>query len=1334
MAHPQFTGWAQTWHDDINTGHRLLALRNFSKAMLDPAKWKQSWEEGGGTSGILYLLSLASVTEVKTFCSAIQACNRRGKKSGDRERAVEELVMALLPQHYPSTKLRTRDKRPLHKFYGRMLRGCSSNFVESVLDAQDKSNPLSQKLAIKKLLVTHDDMLKRRLTNYLIHEGPQLSESEIDICFWEFVSRQPPYPGTQPNMSASMQFALELLQARLTLKCTAERWPRNISELAVLMSVYDRLLKRRRSVDKAPLIRLGLQLVELKPDSKLSIDAGKLWTAVVALWKKHPHQYEDLLSQGIRLELRGSNTVLSAIATRWKEDPDRYEHLLVQYLQQGLGGYSREISEGYLRTINGLPRAELGSELRWRLLRLYCQHVPEKGVDIETSSDFKCLANQEWSFEVIEKLEKEQAVLFLNRLYKFNPNFDFLRAPIQYKSIYSMRGVPRQNFNVELLLTAYHRDDISAQQKARDEVDQLRKKAATSREQEDRAIFAKASAHYAIATGDLEVYAETVLWQQRFIRDPLTVQPIFARDAVLTLEGIALLSGISSSTEDTTLSTIRQRLATANQILKSFSETQRMAMKEPSYKKTHWQSLQSLYGDVYRERVSRVKKIELQPHESELDMFNMIWEGTADLVHSIGSDFLSQVSGTICDLLNGFSGPSLIAASETLLDAAAEWGKKENRNKDQDNISATMEHMTYRVVSKLAYSNTPMLARDLIRRVIIEHPEASSWHRQFLSIGYMRDLPAEAAKTMLLSFAAAIGEKLEEQSYVKVGDEKPPKSAPPRSLIKVSTVKYLAQLLNDADFISPDSAVEVLIELFKSATHIDIRLATLESLFSTLSAIIGESGEQWRSHPMVEKILTTLDSVISIAGDVNERRPISTTDWVEAKEKTAVPATSEDSTIPPLFEMILNVAIGKQFPGLKMLQDELFSRLVLPTLHQSQEQHLRWFSLFLAKHRPALNVEILPRVPITPRIWHHLINHQGHRLPSATIEEYNQYVLLQLKMPKDIKDLSKALKNDTALRNDASVAHWLSIFGDAARWGSWHNEIHCLLDLISTRIEKAAPLADLMSVVASQASVLLDDYEDRTEQWSHLVTALRPRSMNPSLSGQSGSDYNKEMEKKWTYWRETTISLAQRLIALIQKKRASSATVLPSTFPLRLWCLSYPDPRATHPDGIYRHLAMSLDRSLSSFLDSDEGDVLLWTTLVDDIYTTLASMYMSTTNRLKLAVNIGDLDLDPKPYQKPSQAVQLVKVAVALRFVDSVAASQRGALRKPKVKAEKDITEEQARIGELVKRLRAAMYRWGWQGGKGQQAPFRATLLKWKRNNKGVWEDICSWESTHEEP
>ncbi|KAI0970140.1 hypothetical protein F4678DRAFT_480813 [Xylaria arbuscula] len=1209
MELPQFAGWAQTWHDSLNTQDRLRAIQTFGKAMADPIKWKGCWEDGGGTSGILRLLSLGSVREIVAFCRAIRISNRRGKKSNERERSVEELVMALLPQHYPSSELRTEDRRSLQKYYGWMLRGCSSSFVERILDAQDISNPLFQELSLTKLLFAHEDMLKRRLTSYLVYDGPQISKPEIEVSLREFVFREPPSPSPHRNI-------------------------------------------------------------------------GSIFPEIFARWKKDPDQYEQLLSQALRL---------------------------------GLAGSAKQLSQGYSNIISGETISSLNSVLRWRLLRLYCLYVPPNGIDIEMASDYTCLANQQWSFEVIDELDREHAILFLQRLDRVNPEFDFLKGPV-YKSIYRVcRVLSRRNFNVELYLTAHHQGDSTAQQRARDEVDRLRKMAATSREQDHRALLAKAAAYYAIATNDPNTYAETVLWQQRFVHDPDTLRSIFMDNAIGTKEGIALLSGITLPlVKGTTLSSIQQRLTVANQILRVFNDTAKLAKKEPSYDHGDWQALSSLYADVFKERVARAKQAEFR-----YDMFNIIWLGTAELTHSIGSDFLGNVRFAILDLLDGLSGPSLITACESLVDFAAECRNNKDQNEHLDKIASEVEKLSCQAIAKLARTDTPVLSQNLIERAIIEHPEASSWHRQFLTIGYLRNLPAEAAKTMLISFAIAIGEKLEEQSYVKVGDSEPPQSAPPQSLIKVTTVKYLAQLLNDADFVAPDSAIEVLLELFQAGTHIDIRLAAVDSLLNTLNTISGNTVRQWKSDPMVEKTFTALENIILIAGNINERRPMSAEGWAEAKEQVTIPTISQDnSDIPPLFKAILDITAGERYSNLKQFEDALFSRLVLPTLRHSQEQHRDWFSLFLTKHRPALKADILPRVPITPEIWYQILENQGHLLPPSIVNEFSQYVILRMRTPMAIQEFNKALRQDATLRNNASVNHWLSIFGEPQ---PWRRGIHCLLNLITSPPKTVSPTSVLINVIVSQASVLLDDYESCIDEWRYLLVSMRPQT--------PGHDYSSEdMKKNWACWLKATNALAQELIKLLERKIASSAgqedTMLPSTFPLRLLCLPYADPSSLkQKDEDCHHFSARLDSTLSSFLETNEGDVLLWATFSDIVYETLISAYTDSTARLRLAIHVGDLSID---YIRLKPAVQLIKVSVALKLIEGMSKSK--ALQKPKSK----ITSEVATVGQLVRRLHIVMGYWAQRGGRSAQVTtgVRDIIMQWKGNNVALWRDICSWDPT----
>ena len=53
-------------------------------------------------------------------------------------------------------------------------------------------------------------------------------------------------------------------------------------------------------------------------------------------------------------------------------------------------------------------------------------------------------------------------------------------------------------------------------------VDEQKRKASTSREQTDRAFFAKSALMWAIASGSPGFYGETVIWARRFVRDPVS--------------------------------------------------------------------------------------------------------------------------------------------------------------------------------------------------------------------------------------------------------------------------------------------------------------------------------------------------------------------------------------------------------------------------------------------------------------------------------------------------------------------------------------------------------------------------------------------------------------------------------------------------------------------------------------------------------------------------------------------------------------------------------------------------------------------------------------------
>ena len=129
--------------------------------------------------------------------------------------------------------------------------------------------------------------------------------------------------------------------------------------------------------------------------------------------------------------------------------------------------------------------------------------------------------------------------------------------------------------------------------------------------------------------------------------------------------------------------------------------------------------------------------------------------------------------------------------------------------------------------------------------------------------------------------------------------------------------------------------------------------------------------------------------------------------------------------------------------------------------------------------------------------------------------------------------------------------------------------------------------------------------------------------------------------------------------------------------------------------------------------------------LAEDVYNTLIAVYAreaSTTARLRIEIHMGDLNANSNQL---APAVQLIKVAVALKFVDSI--SKSDIPQKPK-----ELTLEQALLRDLIKRLHAIMDAWlkGGSKGSGASTGVRNMAMQWKSKNKALWENICSWDST----
>ena len=113
---------------------------------------------------------------------------------------------------------------------------------------------------------------------------------------------------------------------------------------------------------------------------------------------------------------------------------------------------------------------------------------------------------------------------------------------------------------------------------------------------------------------------------------------------------------------------------------------------------------------------------------------------------------------------------------------------------------ASRESTAHGLLFLLSQSDRPELAVELILSTVLDRPDASSWHRQLLKRTFIRDLSAQQAQKLALSFASVVRARLDKTSSLgKLHPESDKPASSPKPVIKVTIVKFLAQFLDNAD-------------------------------------------------------------------------------------------------------------------------------------------------------------------------------------------------------------------------------------------------------------------------------------------------------------------------------------------------------------------------------------------------------------------------------------------------------------------------------------------------------------------------------------------------------
>lgn len=601
----------------------------------------------------------------------------------------------------------------------------------------------------------------------------------------------------------------------------------------------------------------------------------------------------------------------------------------------------------------------------------------------------------------------------------------------------------------------------------------------------------------------------------------------------------------------------------------------------------------------------------------------------------LDSAFLLKSNLHEADALNGLSSV-LSRCPPTLLSHLARSLAKELSQMQPNNPRiSSLEQTTYGLLRLLSASDCPWLASNIVVRTILDRPDASSWHRQLLTKSFLRRLEPSQAKANFISFANGIQEKLESSKKRTQEGPEDPKAAKP--FVKVTTVKFLAQTLDDADFVSVKDAIEVLTKILRTASHIDIRVAVIDTMLAMIMRNEKDSNE------LIEHVFNAFEPMIPVLGGFDERYPINADGWLEAENSCEPPYVSEEiESLPPLLEAFIQSTGKHHLP--QKLRHDITTRILLPSLKTSVDNNTRWLRLFVAKCGHTLEGLNLPPVPVKVRFLPRLINHTTSvYLPASVLSLYHDYILTLIEPSAGLRGLLDQIKTDPILRTSNSGKHFLSLFDERPQ--SLYNITNLLSNQFSpTEVRNGITISQVQGYAVQQCKSLLRVSGPSFQTWQHFVRKLEP----PFHFGRSATDAGLHE------WRQNTKPVLEKVIADVESYRHSPAwqsnpkrspTVLPRTFHLELWLLPYTVVDATKPgETLYEvyaariiwHLEQLVQRGLAAHLD-DYGDI------------SAAAMRLQSWDwKVNVGCILGDLG------SRDFSAVQHLRVKIAEKLLEGV--------------------------------------------------------------------------------
>ena len=606
---------------------------------------------------------------------------------------------------------------------------------------------------------------------------------------------------------------------------------------------------------------------------------------------------------------------------------------------------------------------------------------------------------------------------------------------------------------------------------------------------------------------------------------------------------------------------------------------------------------------------------------------------------------------------------------------------------------SALERTTYGLLGLLSQSDRPELACDRVLRTIIDRPDSSSWHRQLLTKNFLRRLSRSQAQHFIRSFEASIHSKLDEQTRLRESRQKlaqdqsqtiPSSTAKP--IIKVTTIKFLAQFLDDQDAVPPKASVQMLFGLLQKSSHVDVRVAVVESLLSKLSSCESKSTDE-----LEEQIFQSFERLIPVMGSLNERHQLNEEGWQQAKHTGNLPDVYDDGgsiAIAPILRTMCSAVESAQLSNEQC--KKLLNRVILPALIESQANNARWVSMFIEKYCPGSQDHTLtPSLPVQPSVLARLLNANLSEMPLWILNLHQHYCLINIEPPLWLTDLNKRISNDAETRSSNAGRRWLYFYGRGA--GAIFSSTVSLAGFLQegrfrARVSagEGIEIEHIQQCLLEQASSLLRLSDPDFTNWDGFISELFPPL-------QANAD------DKRAAWLAHGKPVLEQILASVDSIRASEdwqrdphrtghASFLPPTFPLRVQLLEY--PQLTFASDRYKRFGTQLLQLLREV----QGLGLAHHHKLEDI----ADAALRADDNVCLAAWIGDVDshLDKARSSAQNTEELILRVELAEKLLDEKLSDNNGSL----------LEEEKEPIAKLVRLWSRSgieeIRMWGFRMGK----------------------------------